>query len=67
VLILLYEPGNDSGIGAIISSRLDGLLPRDLWGAVVDAIAAKASADDLQTAIYKMHDDIGQYLVKAMG
>ena len=67
VLILLYEPGNDSGIGEIIRSRLDGLLPRDLWGPVVDAVTSKKSADDVQTAIYKMHDDIGQYLIKAMG
>ena len=67
LLLVLYEPGNDNGIGPIIQARLAGILPVELWQPAVDAIAAKQSADDVSAAILKMHSDIGSYLVKAMG
>ena len=67
LLLVLYEPGDDHGIGNIITARLDGLLPRELWGPAVDAITAKASADDVSTAVVTMHTDISNFLLKAMG
>ena len=65
LLLLLYGPGDDSGIGDIIKSRLDGLLPPELWQPVLDAIAAKKSADEVQEAVFTMHESVAQYLVKA--
>jgi len=46
-LLLLYEPGDDQGIGRVIQSRLSEVgLPVNLWVAVVDAINNKAPQGD---------------------
>jgi hypothetical protein len=65
ILMLLYEPGNDNGVGDIIRSRLDGLVPPALWQPLLDAIAAKQPAADVQQAILTMHAAVVDYLVKA--
>ena len=67
ILMLLYEPGNDSGIGDIVRSRLGGLLPPDLWQPLLDAIGASKPPSDVQEAIFTMHAAITDYLVKAVG
>lgn len=43
LLILLYQPGQDRGIGEVIKIRCEEIeLPKDLWRQVVDAIDSKA-------------------------
>ena len=63
LLILLYEPGQDRGIGEMIEKRLSELkLPESLWVGVVRAIDRKGSEADVKDAVFKMHDDIADYL-----
>jgi hypothetical protein len=63
LLLLLYEPGNDQGIGGVIQSRMSEVgLPENLWRGVVDAINNKAPQAELKDAIFKMHDDVAAYL-----
>jgi hypothetical protein len=63
LLLLLYEPGNDQGIGGVIQSRMSEVgLPENLWMGVVDAINNKAPQAELKDAIFKMHDDVAAYL-----
>ena len=63
LLILLYEPGEDQGIGGVIQARMTEIgLPENLWIGVVNAINNKASADDVRNAVFKMHDDVATYL-----
>jgi hypothetical protein len=68
LLMLLYQPGDDSGIGGIVKSRCEELkLPQPLWMPVIVAIAAKKPFDDIREAVLKMHKDITDYLVKLVG
>jgi hypothetical protein len=63
LLLLLYEPGDDQGIGGVIQSRLSEVgLPENLWVGVVDAINNKAPQGELKSAVFKMHDDVAAYL-----
>ena len=63
LLILLYQPGEDQGIGSVIQSRLSEIgLPENLWMGVVTAINNKASEGDVKEAVFKMHDDVATYL-----
>ena len=63
LLLLLYEPGDDQGIGGVIQSRMSEVgLPETLWMGVVTAINNKASQGDVKDAIFKMHDDVAAYL-----
>ena len=63
LLILVYDPGDDQGIGGIIQSRCTEIgLPNNLWLDVVNAVNAKASKNDVKNAVFKMHDDIATYL-----
>lgn len=63
LLLLLYDPGDDQGIGGVIQSRMTEVgLPETLWIGVVDAINNKAPRGDLKDAIFKMHDDVAAYL-----
>lgn len=63
LLILLYQPGEDQGIGSVIQSRLSEIgLPENLWMGVVTAINNKASEGDVKDAVFKMHDDVAAYL-----
>ena len=63
LLILLYEPGEDQGIGGVIQSRCTEIgLPNNLWLDVVNAVNGKASKDEVKTAVFKMHDDVATYL-----
>ena len=65
LLILLYEPGNDQGIGSVIQSRCNEIgLPNNLWLDVVNAVNGKASKDEVKSAVFKMHDDVATYLKK---
>lgn len=64
ILIWVYQPGDDSGGGGLISSRLDGLVPRELWQPILDAIAAKKPANDFQQVMFAAHKAIADYLVK---
>jgi hypothetical protein len=68
LLMLLYQPGNDSGIGNIVKSRCEELkLPPPLWMPLVQAIAAKKPFDEVREAVFKMHKDVTDYLVKLAG
>ena len=63
LLILLYEPGDDQGIGGVIQSRCNEIgLPNNLWLDVVNAVNGKASKDEVKNAVFKMHDDVATYL-----
>lgn len=63
LLLLLYEPGDDQGIGGVIKSRMSEIgLPETLWMGVVNAIDKKASQGELKDAIFKMHDEVASYL-----
>ena len=63
LLILLYEPGNDQGIAAVLQSRCNDIgLPNNLWLDVVNAVNSQASKEDVKNAVFKMHDDVEAYL-----
>jgi hypothetical protein len=63
LLLLLYQPGDDQGIGGMIHSRLSEIgLPENLWMGVVNAINDKAPQGAVKDAIFKMHDDVAAYL-----
>ena len=63
LLILLYQPGEDQGIGGVIQARMSEIgLPENLWMGVVTAINDKASEGDVKNAVFKMHDDVAAYL-----
>ena len=65
LLILLYQPGEDQGIGGVIQARMSGIgLPENLWMGVVTAINNKAPEADVKDAVFKMHDDVAAYLGK---
>jgi hypothetical protein len=63
LLVLLYEPGEDQGMGGVIQSRCTEIgLPNNLWLDVVNAVNSKAPKDEVKTAVFKMHDDVATYL-----
>ena len=63
LLVLLYEPGEDQGMGNAIQSRCNEIdLPNNLWIDVVNAVNSKAPKDEVKTAVFKMHDDVAAYL-----
>jgi hypothetical protein len=66
LLLLLYAPGNDSGIGSIIKSRSEQIkLAPELWSNVVTLIANKAPANVVREAVFKMHKDVQAHLLNA--
>jgi hypothetical protein len=66
LLLLLYEPGDDHGLGGVIRSRMsEAKLPEQLWIGVVEAIDAKASQSELKDAVLKMHEAVPSYLGRA--
>src|SRR5215510_5508427 len=66
LLLLLYEPGDDHGLGGVIRSRMsEAGLPEQLWIGVVKAIDAKASQSELKDAVLKMHEAVTSYLGRA--
>jgi hypothetical protein len=63
LLLLLYEPGDDHGLGGVIRSRMsEAGLPEQLWIGVVEAIVGKASQSELKDAVLKMHEAVASYL-----
>ncbi len=63
LLLLLYQPGEDQGIGGVIKSRMTEIgMPENLWIGVVNAIDNKVSEAELKDAVFKMHDDVAAYL-----
>jgi hypothetical protein len=63
LLLLLYQPGEDQGIGGVIKSRMTEIgMPENLWIGVVNAINNKASEAEMKDAVFKMHDDVAAYL-----
>jgi len=63
LLLLLYQPGDDQGIGGVIQSRMSEVgLPENLWMGVVNAIHNKASPGEVKDAVFKMHDEVAAYL-----
>lgn len=66
LLILLYAPGEDSGISKVIVSRSNELgLPKPLWTGLVEAIEKKQKPSDVKDLVFKMHKDVAEYLVKS--
>jgi len=65
LLLLLYAPGDDSGIGSIIKSRFEEIkLPPTLWSGVVALIDKKAPSSEVSDAVFKMHKDVTDYFIK---
>jgi hypothetical protein len=63
LLILLYQPGDDQGIGEVIKSRMSEIgLPANLWMGVVTAIGKQAPENDVKDAVFKMHDEVAAIL-----
>jgi hypothetical protein len=66
LLLLLYEPGDDHGLGGVIRSRMgDAGLPERLWIGVIKAIDTKAPQSELKDAVFKMREGIASYLGEA--
>jgi hypothetical protein len=66
LLLLLYEPGDDHGLGGVIRSRTsEAGLPERLWIGVIKAIDTKAPQSELKDAVFKMHEGIASYLGEA--
>ena len=65
LLILLYQPGEDQGIGGVIQARMSEIgMPENLWMGVITAVNNKAPEADVKDAVFKMHDDVAAYLGK---
>jgi hypothetical protein len=63
LLILLYQPGEDQGIGGVIQARMSEIgMPENLWIGLVNAINSKAPETDVKDAVFKMHDDVAAFL-----
>jgi hypothetical protein len=63
LLILLYQPGEDQGIGGVIQARMSEIgLPENLRIGLVNAIKSNAPEGDVKDAVFKMHDDVAAYL-----
>jgi hypothetical protein len=63
LLVLLYEPGEDHGMGSAIQARCNEVgLPNNLWFDVITAINRQAPKDEVKNAVFKMHDDVEAYL-----
>jgi hypothetical protein len=63
LLILLYQPGEDQGIGGVIQARMSEIgMPENLWIGLVNAIKSNAPEGDVKDAVFKMHDDVAAYL-----
>jgi hypothetical protein len=63
LLILLYQPGEDQGIGGVVQARMSEIgMPENLWIGLVNAINSKAPEGDVKEAVFKMHDDVAAYL-----
>jgi hypothetical protein len=66
LLLLLYEQGDDHGIGAVIKARMsEAGVPEQLWIGVVDAIDRKAPQSELKDAVVKMQDGVAAHLAAA--
>jgi hypothetical protein len=63
--IILYQPGDDSGIADIIKARSESIqLPAELWMPFVTAIKDKQPTEEVKQAVFKMHDAVAAALVK---
>lgn len=66
LLMILYQPGDDSGIGEVLKDRCGALgLPGELWTPVTDAIDAKQDSEAVRDAVLAMHDNVLNYLLKS--
>ena len=66
LLLLLYEPGDDHGLGDVIKARMsEAGVPEQFWIGVIDAIDKKASQSALKDAVLKMHEAVASYLAAA--
>lgn len=66
LLLLLYAPGDDSGIGAIIKARCESIgLPRSLWSNLVNLIQRKATYDQVKDEVFKLHKDVASHFLNA--
>ena len=64
LLLLLYAPGDDSGIGGIIKARCEAIgLPPQLWSNLVALIARKAPADQVKDEVFKMHKEVAAHFL----
>ena len=66
LLYKLYAPGDSLGmsIASVIRSRSEEIgLPPALWSGVVAAITGKRSAEDVRSAVAKMHKDVVDYFL----
>jgi hypothetical protein len=62
LLLILYIPGNDSGIASIIQSRFQEIkVPRKLWGDLVDKVNRKDKVDAVNDAVFTLHKEVTTY------
>ena len=65
LLILLYQPGDDSGLGVLIKSRCEQIkLPPHLWSDLVAKVGNKAAPDAVREAVFKMQKDVPRFLLE---
>jgi hypothetical protein len=65
LLLLLYAPGDGTAntIGDLVKSRSEKIgLPSRLWVGVVTAINNGRPVDEVRDAVFKMHEDVANYL-----
>jgi hypothetical protein len=65
LLLLLYGPGDGTAntIGDLVKSRSEQIgLPSRLWVGVVTAINNERPWNEVRDAVFKMHEDVGNYL-----
>ena len=70
LLILLYGPGDSLGrsIAEVVQTRMQSAnMPGRLWSGVVEAVSQKRSADDVKTAVFKMHKDVAEFFIPGGG
>lgn len=61
--IILYQPGDDSGIAGVVKARSEAIhLPPELWMPLVTAMNDKRAAEDVKQAVFKMHDAVAAAL-----
>lgn len=65
LLLKLYGPDEDLGkaIGTVIKTRFEEIgIPRELWGGLVDAIAARKTDAEVRKLVFQMHAAVKDYL-----
>lgn len=66
-LAIIYSPGDETGLNVaqVIEDRAKRCqLPNELWKPLVDAIRGKASAQDVNRQMFRMHSSVQKHLME---